>query len=282
MRAKTILILILAAAAFAAPAAAEKKPVESTWTPVPLQIDGQLTEWAPAGLSPNSTFEVRYGFRNDANFLYCAFVFDNPRYLSSIEASGLTFWIHPEKEKQTHGFRFYRKMATADQLIEEMEKSGTVLTDQRKAELKAKPNYMLYVCDVLDKKGNIIPRQPGTGNGTYRVARLEKTMVFEYVIPLALLADPNLKPAFDPAKPFKLGFEWGGTTEEMKRQALAQIGDDNVRVDSSAVAMAVSGGVGERSEGDEPGGRSASLEGIRRRLPKKYDFWINLKLGEKK
>ncbi|MDP2914448.1 MAG: hypothetical protein Q8O91_03235 [Candidatus Aminicenantes bacterium] len=282
MRAKTILILILAAAAFTAAAAEEKKPVESLWTPAPLQIDGKLTEWAPESLSPFSKLEVRYGFRNDANFLYCAFLFDNPRYLSSIEASGLTFWIHPEKEKQTHGFRFYRKMVTPDQLIEEMEKSGTPLTDEKKAELKAKKSYMLYVCDVVDKKGNIIPRQPGVGNGTYRVARVEKTIVFEYAIPLALLIDPNQKPALDPTKPFKLGFKWGGTTEEMKKQALAQIGDDNVRVDSRVVAMAVSEGGGERSEGAEPGGRSASLEGVRSRLPKEYDFWIDLKLGEKK
>jgi hypothetical protein len=106
-------------------------------------------------------------------------------------------------------------------------------------------------------------------------------MVFEYAIPLALLTDPNQQPALDPAKPFRLGFEWGGMTEEMRRQRAAEIGDQNVQVDSSAAGMAVSGGVGEKGEGMEGGGSSVSLEGMRRG-PKKYDFWLALQLGQKK
>lgn len=277
-------IPVLVAAWMALPsAAADKPPLESLWTATPLQIDGQLDEWPEASLQYNKDFEVRYAFKNDANFLYCVFVFDNPRYLSSLEQSGLTFWINPEKERRTYGFRFYRKMVTSDQVIEQLEKNGTALTDQKKAEIKVKPRYLLYSCDVLDKKGAIIPHRPGTANGTYRVGRAQKRMVFEYAIPLALLTDPDQKPAFDAAKPFHLGFEWGGMTEEMKKQSLAQTGDENVQVDSSASAMAVSGGVGERAEGAEAGGRSVSIEdGIRRRMPKKYDFWIDLKLGDKK
>ncbi len=285
MKLRTVFIPLLMAAAGLVPLAAkDNKPLESVWTPVPIQIDGQLNEWPDEMLQANKDFAVRYGFKNDANFLYCVFVFDDQRYLSSIEASGLTFWINPEKERRTHGFRFYRKMVTADQLIEQMEKNGTVLTDQNKTELKVKPRYMLYACDVLDKKGNIVPHQPGTANGTYRAARVQKTVVFEYVIPLVLLVDPNQEPVLDPAKPFHLGFEWGGLTEEMKKQRLAQTGDESVRVDSSATAMAVSGVEGgDRGEGIEAGGRNVSLEdGLRWQLPKKYDFWIDLKLGEKK
>jgi hypothetical protein len=277
-----ILILVLAAASLAAPLAAkDRKPFESRWTPVPIQIDGQQTEWPAETLAINENFGVNYNFMNDGNFLYCVFVFNDPRYLSSIEASGLTFWINPQKEKRTHGFRFYRKMVSADQLIQEMEKKGTGLTDQQKNEIKAKPRYTLYSCDVLDKKGNIIPHLPGTANGTYRVARVQKTMVFEYVIPLALLVDPQQQPALDSSQPFKLGFEWGGMTEEMKKQSTAEIGDQNVKVGSGETSMTVSGGIGERAEGVESGGNSVSLENIRRG-PKKYNFWIDLKLGEKK
>jgi hypothetical protein len=285
MKLRLAWIPLIAAACLALPSpAADKPPVESAWTATPIQIDGQLDEWPEAALQYNKDFEVRYAFKNDANFLYCVFVFDNPRYLSSLEQSGLTFWINPEKERRTYGFRFYRKMATSDQVIEQLEKNGSVISDQKKAEIKLKPRYFLYSCDVLNKKGDIIPHQPGTANGSYRVGRAQKRMVFEYAIPLALLTDPNQKPALDPTKPFHLGFEWGGLTEEMKKQSLAETGDANVQVDNSAAGMTASGSFsGERAEGQEAGGRSVSIEdGIRRRMPKKYDFWIDLKLGPKK
>jgi hypothetical protein len=284
MKLRSIGILVFAAVSLAPLLpAADNPPLESVWTAAVVQIDGQLNEWPETALQYNKDFEVRYAFKNDGNFLYCVFVFDNPRYLSSLEQSGLTFWINPEKERRTYGFRFYRKMVTSDQVIEQLEKNGSVITDQKKAEIRLKPRYFLYSCDVLNKKGDILPHQPGTANGSYRVGRAQKRMVFEYAIPLALLTDPNQKPVLDPAKPFHLGFEWGGMTEEMKKQSLAETGDANVQVDSSASAMAVSAGVGEKGEGSEGGGRSVSIEdGIRRRMPKKYDFWIDLKLGDKK
>jgi hypothetical protein len=282
MTGRTIWFIVLIAASMAVPlTAGEKTPIESVWTAVPVQIDGQLTEWPEESLQLNKDFDIRYAFKNDANFLYCAFVFDDPRYLSSIEQSGLTFWINPEKERRTYGFRFYRKSVTPEQLIEQMEKDGKVLTDENKAEFKAKPRYLLYACDVLDKKGNIIPHQPGTANGMYRVARIQKRMVFEYVIPLALLTDPNQKPSLDSAKPFYLGFEWGGQTEEMKAQRLAQTG--GFQDGPGGTGMAAGRGIMEESQRDgTAGGRSASLEENMRRMPKKYDFWVDLKLGEKK
>ncbi|MGD0781364.1 MAG: hypothetical protein ABSA30_00740 [Candidatus Aminicenantales bacterium] len=280
MRLRNAWVFIIIAASAALPlAAGEKTPLESVWTEVPVQIDGQLTEWPEESLQINKDFDVRYAFKNDANFVYCAFVFDEPRYLSSIEQSGMTFWINPEKEHRTYGFRFYRKSVTPDQLIEQMEKDGTVLTDEKKAEFKAKPRYLLFACDVLDKKGNLVPRQPGTANGTYRMARVQKRMVFEYLIPLALLTDPSLKPPLDPAKPFHLGFEWGGETEEMKTQRMAQTGGFQ---GGGGTGMAAGGDIMQESQREGGGGRGLTLEDGMRRIPKKYDFWIDLKLGEKK
>jgi len=275
-------VLILIAVVLALPLKArDKTPLESVWTSVPIQIDGQLNEWPEKALQLNKDFEVRYAFKNDANFLYCVFVFDNLRYLSSLEQSGMTFWINPEKEHRTYGFRFYQKQLSADQLIELMEKNGTILTEQKKAEFKLKPRYLIYACDVLDKKGNILPRQPGTANSTYRAARLQKQMILEYIIPLALLTDPNQKPALDPGQPFHLGFEWGGMTEEMRKQMAANVGADNVRANSRAADMTTGG---EESGVLREGGLapSASLADGMRRMPKKYDFWIALKLAEKK
>jgi hypothetical protein len=280
MNKRIIILTVLAAAALIVPlAAADKKPLESQWTGSPLVIDAKMDEWPAEALTSNKNFEISYAFKNDQNFLYCIFVFNNPRYLSSIEASGLTFWIHPQKEKKAYGFRFYRKMVTPDQLIQTMEKGGTPLTEQKKTEIKSKPSYMLFACDVVDKKGNVVLHQAGTGNGTYRVARAQKSMVFEYVIPLGLLVDADQKP-LNIAEPFKLGFEWGGMTEEMKKQRAAEIGGQNSEARGGTAEMAVSGGIGERGEGEERSTPSADLTGMRRG-PKKYEFWIDLKLAAK-
>jgi len=66
-------------------------------------------------------------------------------------------------------------------------------------------------------------------------------MILEYIIPLALLTDPNQKPALDPGQPFHLGFEWGGMTEEMRKQMAANVGADNVRANSRAADMTTGG-----------------------------------------
>jgi hypothetical protein len=199
---------------------------------------------------------------------------DDPKFQSSVEQTGLTFWIYPElKSKKIHGLHFYRKAVTADQLIKDLESQGQTLTPERKTELKARPQYQLFACDVVNKKGEAVPYTGLTGTATYRTAQVQKAKVFEFVVPIVLLDDPAGEMKIDPAKPFKFGMEWGGMTEEMKQLRAAQLGDRSAEASASAASDNFAGeGSGFRA----PGGSLTSMRGG----PKKYELWFDLKIAQ--
>jgi hypothetical protein len=279
MKKSLSLLLILAASTLALPAAAQENVLASQWTAAPVQIDGQAGEWPPDLLASKADYGVQYALRNDGNFLYCLFIFNDPKFMSSVEQSGLAFWINPEgKKKQTHGFRFYRKQVTGPELIQSMEKSGNAVPEERKKEILAKPQYMLFACDVLDKKGKVVPH-PGTESGTYRVGKAQKSVIFECVVPLALLNDPAAPAPLDLSQPFLLGFEWGGSTEEMKKQAASRMGEQGAQ--AQARATSVESGISDQG-GGSGANQSFGLSQMRRSIPKTYEFWVSAQLAAKK
>ncbi len=88
---KSLMCLLFAAATLILPAAGQDGVLLSQWTPAPIQVDGQAGDWPPDLLASNAAFGVQYALRNDANFLYCLFVFNDIKFLSSVEQSGLSF-----------------------------------------------------------------------------------------------------------------------------------------------------------------------------------------------
>ncbi|MBM3295795.1 MAG: hypothetical protein FJY82_14945 [Candidatus Aminicenantes bacterium] len=284
MRHLKMFAVILAVSIAALPAAGQKdkdKIFESAWTATPVQIDGAAVDWAPETLNLWNEYKLNFGFRHDANFLFLIAIFNDPKFISSLDQTGMTIWINPEgKNKKTHGFHLRQKMVTADQLIGEMEEGGQILTEERKAEIRKKPLYRLFACDVVDGKGNPVPH-PGTASGTYRYARSKTGAAFEAVVPLALLDDPAAKTKLDLSKPFKLGFEWGGMTAEMKRQRAAQIGERGVQARAGETNLEAQLTSGYEGGGGDMGGGGGSLTAMRGG-PKKYDFWINLKFADRK
>ncbi len=286
---KYLWMVIISLALLATGFAKDKVVVESKWAATPLQIDGNLSDWVKGDTVMNKDYNLSYAFKNDDNFLYVLLVFDlkevgkgkfENKYMSSIDYTGLTLWLNAEgKEKKTHGLRFYRKQVSGDRLIQEMEKQGQTLTDEQKQKIKSKPSYPLFACDVLNNKGRAVPH-PGAANGTFRTARIEKGIIFEYVVPVALLQDPASQNKWDPALPLKVGFEWGGMTEEMKKNYAGRVGDQGARADASGTSLErqlQSGYEGGDSFRDSQSSLADSLRGI----PKKYDFWIDLKFAAK-
>jgi hypothetical protein len=279
--------LVIVSLALLSPAfAKDKVVVQSKWTAAPVQVDGNSSDWAPEDMIANKDFNLSYGFKNDANFLYVLLIFDlkeagkgrfENKYMSTIGLTGLTLWLNAEdKEKKTGGLRFYRKQASSDHLILELEKQGQMLTDQQKKDIRSKPSHTLFVCDVINNKGQAVPH-PGT-SGTFRTAKAEKSMVFEYIVPLALLQDAASPSKWDPALPLKVGFEWGGMTDEMKRNYAGRVADQGVvaRAGESSLEAQVKGG-----EGADFNAPESSLGASMRGLPKKYNFWIDLKFAAK-
>ena len=265
--------------------AKDKVVVESKWTAAPVQIDGNGADWAQDVLIVNKDYNLSYAFKNDADFLYLLFVFNikegqrENKYMSSIDFTGLTLWANPEgKEKKTHGLHFYRKRVTADQLILELQKRGQTITPEQIKEIQSKSGYSLLTCDVVNKKGETVPSQ-GMGTATFQTKKIQPGIVFEYQIPIALLEDPASAVKWDRSQPLKLGFEWGGSTPEMLKNQGAMLGDQGTKTGTRETDLA-----SQVSSGYEGGGGSGNRDfdaaDRRRALPKKYDFWIDLKVAQ--
>ncbi len=266
--------------------AKDKVVIESKWIAAPIQLDGNYADWSPDELVINKSYDLSYAFKNDADHLYLLFIFNikegqrENKFMSSIDFTGLTLWPNVEgKEKKSHGLRFYPKQVTGDQLIQEMEKQGQTLTDQQKQEIKSKPRYTLFSCQAVDKKGEAVPNL-GTSGATFRTTKIQRSVVFEYLIPMTLLQDPASTTKWDPSQPLKIGFEWGGLTEEMKKNYADRVGSQGTMAGAAGTSLE-----GQISGGHEGGGDfrapESSLAGSRRGIPKKYDFWIDLKIAAK-
>jgi hypothetical protein len=110
-----------------------------------MMIDGLDSEWQGEALNTDDDGMVNYALRNDGAHLYLLFVIKDPRFLSSINATGLTVYLSPEgKKSKDHGLHFIRKPVPAEQLIASMERTGEVLTEEKKAEMRAKKFYLVF------------------------------------------------------------------------------------------------------------------------------------------
>jgi hypothetical protein len=269
--------VVVSTALLGLPLLAKEAVVQSRWTAAPLTVDAVRAKWDQDTLLRQKSFDVEYGFSNDAENLYCLFVFNDPKYLSSIAATGMTFWVGAGgKETRSAGLRFYQKTVTADGLIAFLEGRGETLTDEKKQGFRTKQRYVLFVCDLVNKKGDTIPH-PGAANGVFRSARAGHVTTYEFLIPLALLKTAAGEGQWNPLKPITLGFEWGGMTAEMRKARAAEIGDAGARASGADSDF----GAFMTSEGESAAFRapSSSLEGMRYG-PKKHAFWVEIALAQ--
>jgi hypothetical protein len=271
--------------ALCVPGMAKKKKeavVESQWAPALVKIDGWNTEWDAGALSSESKVSVDYAFMNDDKNLYILVVFKTRKFLSSIYQTGMKVFFSPEGKKGANsGIRFVATQLSADEYIELMEREIGPADEARKKAIRANPAYIVFGHQLITKgkSGQYRLTGPVFGNKSDK-----KTWNFEFSIPLEKLAELAPEIGAEPGKGFNVGFEWGGATEAIKKDLAGRIGD---RATSGAGGAAAAGELtGERrTEGAGLGDveRSGSqLEQMRRMQPKKYSFWVDVKLAQKK
>lgn len=260
---------------------AKDAQVVSRWVASPPKLDGLSDDWPSEMMNFEKSVSVDYAFRNDGQNLYILFVFKDPKFLSSIEATGLSIYANTlNKKNKDVGLRFLKKVVTPDELIATMEAKGTPLSEERKEEIRKNKQYVLFEADVINKKEEIVSPAAATEDvepPAFRSMRQGKFVVYEFRIPLAA---KNLHPAgigAQPGQTLKIGFEWGGMTKEMREAMAARLGAEGTR------AGAMDSGWGETGRGEEEGmpagGSSPSLARMRMG-PKKYSFWVDVKLAQ--
>ncbi len=259
---------------------AKEKTAESTWAAFPLTVDGIVNDWEGDPLNVEKKMEAEYAFRNDAESLYVFFKFNDPKYLSSIDITGMTLWIDIEGKKDKDlGVRFFKKRISADEYIAILESQQGPLSDAQKENVRASAFYFISQAEALDKKGN--PFEQGEGGeavkgAVYNVSVQQDAIAYEFRLPLKNLAGSLLGVETKPGEIVGIGFEWGGLTDEMREEFM------------KGSAGAGSGPVGI-SEGGRGGGAAQSAgfdgsspEGLSalRKMTKKYSFWTSVRLAK--
>ncbi len=282
----TILFMGFLILALCVPGMAKKKKeavvLESQWAPDLMKIDGWNTEWNKETFSSAGKVSVDYAFMNDDKNLYILVVFKNPKYLSTIDLTGMKVFFNPEGKKgEDSGIRFVARKVSADTYIALMEKEIGPAPEDKKKAIRANPAYIIFGHQTIAKG------KPGdykiTG-AVFRSRRDNRIFIYEFSIPLATLAELVPEIGVEPGKGMNVEFKWGGTTEEINKALAGRIGDGTA---SAAGGAAAAGGLtGERrTEGAYLGGVESSgsrLEQMRRMQPKKYSFQVSVKLAESK
>ncbi len=261
----------------------QQKVVEVIWAPTPVLIDGQMSEWAEVSRYTQKDLAVDYAFRHDGQNLYILFVFNDPKFLSTINATGMTIYFSPAtKKSKDFGLKFTPKNVTGAEMIALMEKLKTELSEEQKDKLLANPKarYLFYEVLVVGKKGEIYPPhdQEGVAPPVFRVGRSGKSVIYEFRVPLAPQSTYVAGIGFQPGQAYRIGFEWGGMTPEMRKAMMARIAEQGTqaRATDTSLERTLSGG----EEGYEGlmmgGGGGVPL----RSTPKKYSFWVEVKIAQ--
>jgi len=274
------------------PTTAQEQAYRSQPVAEPKQIDGQAVDWEGANFMNFKKAGVDYAVAHDNDHLYLILVFNNKKGLSTADEGGVFVYLSQagKKNKDT-GYHFVRKMVTAEEAIARLESYGESLTEERKAQIRERKMFAFYEGEPVGKKFKAdlqkikgqkfepaifrarverARRAPGPaapGQGEFQKA------VFEFRIPLR--PSSALPPLLEPGQPINLGIEWGGLTEEIKKDLMARRAASATRAAASDSRMVVSGD--EPSEGGfDRGGGELDMKN----LPKKFNFWFGLIVKE--
>jgi hypothetical protein len=263
------------------------QPVESQWTATRASIDGMNTEWGKVPMNTYKKTDVDYAFMNDGENLFILFTFKNPKFLSSLNWTGLTIWFSPAGKKENDlGIRFIRKQISADDYIAILEKQvGQAMPEDRKNQIRQNKAYWLFDQELVNKKAQDYSEdaeRPKYKDASFRSNVLNKAVLYEIVISLPKLAELAPEIGAEPGNAFNLNFDWGGATKEYKEALASGLASRDMRASAGGATGSLTS---ERGAGEGLGSlerESSDLARMRSQLQrvKQYDFWVGVKLAQ--
>jgi hypothetical protein len=257
-------LFVILAASLAATAPGKDGTVPSGWAASPQKIDGKADDWAGADLALWGKGNVQYAFRNDADKLYVLLVFRNPKFLSTIAKTGIfLYFTEAGKKDKGYAIQFVRRQVPVEEAIAFIEREKP-LSDEEKAQFRAKPAYNIYDSRVRNKKAKSRPASEAAAfpPAHFRFAPDEKSFVYEFAISLGRSDELASGVGAAPGDGLMVGFEWGGATEEDLKRAARSAGETGIANEEMA-----RGGI-ERMAGPRGGP-----------VPPKYSFWTSVQLA---
>lgn len=247
--------------------------VQSKWTAQPLTIDGLDDDWEGDEMTSEKKVKVDFAVRNDTQNMYVLFVFKDPKYLSSINATGITLYYNTEgKKKKDHAFHFIKKKVSGEELIAYLKKRGEVLSEEQMQSIEPTNTYSVYMTERVgkrDKEISITAPIPAILNPGFKTNKKGDAFIYEFKVPLIKSETSPRGMGIEPGQSLKIGFEWGGMTEELMKRLRAQSGQGDASVEGRAGSV-----IDSRRGGATGAPRSSSG-----RMPKKHSFWVDVKLA---
>ncbi len=263
-----------------------EKMIQSDWTVQPINIDGLSQDWSDINLNLEKKTKVDYAFKNDGEYLYTLFKFNDPSVLSSIQMTGMRLWFNLEgKNKKIYGVRLLTKQITADEYIATIEKRKGPLPEKDKNDIRVNPFYVINKSEVINKKGEPVPQASGSENSSpirFQVVTQENIVSYEMAVPLKRTTDLSPGIGTEPGNIIKVAFEWGGVTKEMREAWMKTRG-------AGGGGGGSPGKIAQGSEGKGGGASSSgairsqgigSLAALNQRM-KQYSFWVDVQLAQK-
>mgnify|MGYP000334554128 CR=1 FL=1 len=222
----------------AIPAAAADEVVESMWAATPVTIDAGPQEWDQSTPIIDSGSKVEYALRNDGRNLYIIMVFRNPERgvrasvypKSTLDYTGMKIYFTTgTKKSKDYGVLFQKKQYTPDALIASMEKQGRVLTDAQKDEIRKKETHIVFSEELIKPKKAEAEPLVDADPPAFRTVDSPALTVGEFRIPLALIG-------VQPGQDVKLGFDWGGMTNQILRDMMAGRADQSVAASDRGIS----------------------------------------------
>ncbi len=283
---KTSLLVLMAFAISAFCFSKDKNDViASDWTSTPPKIDGLSQDWEGVPLI-SQKYGLELGFRNDEKYFYVLFVFTDLKYLTTAELTGLTLYFNTlGEQKKGRAINFRKIQLTADQFIAWMEKNKGPISEEEKKKIKAHDAYWLFHSGIIKKDTEEIVTAEENSRITpavFRMVRNQKTFTCELAIPLEKATELSPGIGTKPGENLTVCFEWGGWTKDLKQLVASQMGaaGSRARDERAADDPAREGGdpqdVRGMSWSDRP-----ELAAMRKRQPKKYLLWVDVKLADK-
>jgi len=283
------LLLAFVVLALVATGFSKDKPVESQWVSTPASIDGMNTEWGNVSLITYKKTKVDYTFMNGEKDLFILFIFKDPKYLSSINWTGLTVWLSSQgKEDKNLGIRFIRKQISADDYIAILEKQvGNAMPEEKKEQIRQNKAYWLFEQELINKNAADYSEDtpnPKFNGASFRNNVLQKNIIYELAISFSKLAEIAPEIGAGPGKSLSLNFEWGGASKEYKEALAVGMAQQDTRARAAGATGSLTSERGA-SEGLGDVERSSSnLARMRSQLQKvkKYNFWVEVNLAQNK
>jgi hypothetical protein len=291
MRQKTIansILFVFMAVSFVAAGAAKDESVASKWAATLPSIDGMNTEWSKVPMNTYKKAEVDYAFMNNEDNLFVLFIFRNPRFLSSLQWTGLTMWISPQGTKEKDlGIKLLRKQISADEYIAIMEEQvGQKMPEDRKAQIRQNKAYWMFEQRLIDKKAEGYDKDaepPKYAGVAFRNNMVDKAVIYEVAISFPKLAEVAPGLTLGPGSGLNVNFEWGGATKEYKEALTRGIAQGETRAGAGQATGSLTAERGGGGLGDVEYD-SVKMARLRRQLQqvKQYDFWVELNLAQNK